>query len=185
MTPDILEELKQLRWVEEAELVPDEEEIVITSKEKSLKTTLTHAIRKGDGRYDPQYISGNKLSEPIPLLLPQYKIYLSTSAFRYAFNNRPKTRRNIGIVPTYERTYPTGQWKVPTIPCYGDTWRQTSTTSLLGDYRNAQNWKERAIIAAVFLQSAEPHYGETWYRTAYAYRLRLVGDEMLEKKTDN
>lgn len=176
-----LYEFKKLKWVQDAET--DGTGYKIKTKKKTLKTVLTHRIMDcGNGygaSYDNRYTQGLALDTPVPLILPQYWIHLRERGFDFTFAKDPgeKAHEQIGFTPTYQGIYSRDAWQIPMGVCYGDSDRNTYGVSTIDEYQSSEGWKERLIIAAVYLQSAEPHYGQTWYRTAYARRLGLIGDE--------
>lgn len=158
----------------------------INTKKGMLSTELTHNIRPGKSSFDPSFKKGKKLKERRRVKLPQYRIYLGERDFWFSLAQEPRyVRANaFGIIPTYQYLHPLTYWTFKERPCYE---RGRGTTpelrSTIEDYIATESWSEKAKIAAVFLQSAIPHYGETWYRTSFAYRLGLVGHEVLEKVT--
>lgn len=178
-----MEELETLRWVSRVTEYDRDgyTGFLLRTRPRTLKIQLTHTIRKGGAVYDGNYQTGSRLKEPTELLLPSYRILLTERHFMFCLNYRPrKAQERIGLYPCYAALSLTKNWNVPGQTCYGNPGAQTGRTTAKEDYRAAKTWREKAIIAAQYLQAAEPHYGETWYRTAYAYRLGLVGKEFLE-----
>lgn len=185
-----LSEFKKIKWVQKAEKTGHG--FKIKTRNKSLKTLLTHKVIDNGGGYgaafDNRYSEGEVLPEPFSLILPQYWIHLESDYFDFTFGEYPgaKADKSIGFTPTYQGIYPKERWGIKKGVCYGDSYKQEDGTheSLIDLYLKSENWKERLIIAAMYLQSAEPHYGKTWYRTSYAARLGLVGEEFITISPD-
>jgi hypothetical protein len=176
-----LKELKKLRWVADAAKIKDG--YAVLTKPGAFKFTLTHNIKAGYSSYDPNYQQGSRLEKTQTLLLPQYWLYLSEhSLFEFSLAKDPDAAREtqIGLVPQYQNLVGKKDWGRQFIPCYGHA---NGDANSANTYRAAKTWRDRANEAAIYLQSATPHYGETWYNTAFAYRLGLVGDEVREDLT--
>lgn len=165
-----LSQIKKLRWVEEVK--QDGPYYLVRTKADQFKMALTHHIQAGYSQYDTKFQRGKKLAEPVAIGLPSYWIRLGKSSFRFFLAEKPKKTYHgmFGMIPQYAKTIELDMWNTPHEPCLGH----------FNDYGYAKTWVERANAAAIYLQASEPHYGETWYCTAYAYRLGLVGDEYFE-----
>lgn len=169
-------QLKKLRWVADAAKIKDG--YAVLTKPNAFKFKLTHKIHAGYSSYDPEYQRGEALEVPQTLLLPQYWIYLSEhSLFEFSLAKDPAAARTprIGMVPQYQNLVGRSEWGKNWIPCYGHAGGDANSANT---YREAKTWRDRANEAAIYLQSAVPHYNEEWYNTAFAYRLGLVGDEV-------
>lgn len=183
----IITELKGLRWVEDA-TTDATNDMYLTTRPDSLNCKLTHKIQdmgRGYGaRFDSRFRSGKALKTKITLKLPSYIVRLSAGNFSFRLKDKPEgTQAQIGIIPTYHYLVSIQEWESYSNVCYGESnGQKKNQTDTQTDYRAATSWREKAIIAVTYLQSAEPHYGYTWYRTAWAYRLGLVGDEFVEGK---
>jgi hypothetical protein len=181
MEPITLAALKKIKWVQDVEKT--DSGFSIKTKKDSLKTTLTHSVKDMGGgygsAYDGRYQCGEILAEPYSLILPQYWIHLKSQGFDFTFAKDPgdNAADYIGFTPTYQGTYSKESWGSEHGVCYGESDRQYDAVSLRDEYCESNSWKERLVIAAMYLQSAEPHYGLTWYRTSYAVRLGLVSGE--------
>lgn len=185
LLPSPTKELKELKWAEQVTALRGSSKgtYVITTKPDMLKIQLTEKLGFGDTLYDHKYNGVGKLKEPITVSLPQYKIYISKNYFRFALKSKPKKPNDIeiGRWPQYTGLVGIGSWRGIFTPCYGDYPQQEDGTNIgmLEAYRMTDSWKDKANIATYFLQTAEPHYGNKWYRTAFAYRMGLVGKEVL------
>lgn len=173
-----LRALKKLRWV--STVKKEVGFYVLRTKKDVFVTKLTHSIRAGRSDYDNGFVAGSRLKEEAVVPMPSYRVYLRNNGFMFSLANKPKNviAGLMGVIPQYDHLTNEQHWKEPLTPCYGNG--RGDTPQLRGtaeDYRYATTWLERAQIAAIYLQSAEPHYGQTWYRTAWAYRLGLIGDE--------
>lgn len=179
MQDNDLKELQTLPWVAEARKTEDG--YAVRTKPGAFQATLTHKIRKGRSAYDETFTSGSRLETPTVITLPEYWFYLGdqkNEVFKFSLvKSPPKVLDHFGMTPQYNQLTSTERWGVPLIPCYGTA---PGDANSLYTYRLAKTWRDRANEVAIYLQSAVPHYSEPWYTTAYAYRLGIVGDEMLE-----
>lgn len=178
---EVLAELLELKWVEEAKEINGG--YAVKTKEHMFRIEMTHAIREGNSSFDNHFTQGTRFAEPVMLDLPAYWITLPDprqSYFKFNLAEKPNiaVEDNLfGMTPQYNQLTEQKGWDKPLTPCYGMGSGPASSTE---DYRNAKDWSECALAAAVYLQAAIPHYNQSWYTTAYAYRLGLVGDEYLE-----
>lgn len=150
---------------------------VIKTKPNALSTYLTHKVsytEVGDT------YCGTELASPLRVALPQYYLELQAQAFYVRLVKKPQPNLpRFGITPQYHLHRYLSEWKDIYQPCYGSGTPETSDTYLL--YCIETDWKKKALIAVEFLQSAIPHYGNYPHWTAnFAYRLGLVGEEILE-----
>lgn len=184
-TEEVLAELLELKWVEEAKVVPNG--YAVKTKQRVFRIEMTHTIKDGYSNFDSSFQAGTKLAEPVMLDLPAYWITLPDPRHAYFMFNladEPKVvaeDHHFGMTPQYNTLTREAGWDKPLTPCYGATSGPASSSQ---DYANAKDWSERALAAAVYLQAAIPHYSQSWYTTAYAYRLGLVGDEYREAKPE-
>ena len=172
-------QLAKLRWVAEAK-ERDGGGYMVRTKPHVFTTLLTHHVRAGDSQYDPDFEVGQPLKENVRVELPEYWVHLTESDFYFSFVEKPERARagRVGVIPQYHSVQDVDGWAVPFLPCYGNSINYSPEgRSTKYDYREAKTWVEKAMVASIYLQSAEPHYGEMWYNTAFAYRLGLVGDE--------
>lgn len=175
--------LKKLRWVADAK-ANGAESYLVQTKAGVFHTVLTHKVIAGYSQYDSSFAQGSKLEKTVNIPLPSYWIELNRLGFRFSLAEKPKpVTTSFGMIPQYEGLTDIGSWNVFRAPCYGNgIGDDPKTRSTKYDYQEAKTWVDKAFVAVIYLQSAEPHYGETWYCTSWAYRLGLVGDEYRDDK---
>jgi hypothetical protein len=177
-----LQALKKLRWV--ADAAKKGTGYALHTKPNVFTVELTHRIIAGYSSYDDGYQQGKALETPVRIPLPPYWFYLDPENFKFSLVAKPEQMRGkFGMIPQYQYLWQPETWGQPFAPCYGNSKDNSPEgRSTIYDYREAKTWVERAIVASIYLQSALPHYGETWYNTAFAYRLGIVGDEYRDDK---
>lgn len=184
-------QLRRLKWVETVKVFrstwwdADTYGFVIKTKPGALWTYLTHTIQnRTAGGYDYLYGCGKKLPQKVKLVLPSYYIKLYPPAqgrFLFALAAEPKKRAmaQIGVIPQYQSVVSKERYGSYYTPCLGHAVGDANSGNT---YLKALDWIGRATEAVIYLQGATPHYTNQWYATAFAYRLGLVGKEMLEKE---
>lgn len=174
------ESLANIKWVESAEAHYGPL-FVVKSKPNTLRMYLTHKIVLRS--YD-EYDASTELPEKMPIYLPQYYIHLEEERFSFQLANKPEARtQHFGVTPQYHTSITQSSWNRVYHPCYGydGSFQPIDSMSTIVNYTDAETWEEKAQIAVIFVQSAQPHYGKDWYRTMFAYRLGLVGEEMVDE----
>lgn len=162
-----MDALKKLYWVKDVTL--RELGCTIVTKPNTLRTKLTHSLKKSD-----LYFSrGKKLSSPIWVFLPSYRLELGDWDFMIDYNKEPKKR--IGNVGSMYPAYGQSGW--------GSVIECAPHTPCLGNYEelyvDADGYLEKANVIAEYLQYAIPD-GGTWLRSIFAYSNGLVGDEIIQ-----
>lgn len=172
------EDIRSLKFVETVRPLVNGR-FVLKTRPNMLSTYVTHKIIRVDAN-DNDTRCGGALTEPIRVFLPQYHIELSQYGFNVRLVKKPKPNmERFGLTPQYHLGRNMKEWRSRYEPCYGNGSRNSDTQYL---YQTETNWKKKALIAVEFLQSAIPHYGERPHWTAqFAYRLGLIGDEILEE----
>lgn len=172
-------ELRTLRWIKTVRATADG--FTIKTKEGVLSTVIDTYIRKLSPSPYSAMGSGSQLETPIRVYLPQYYLRLRESGFTVQLVKKPKpnSQSYFGVTPQYHIGYDIKNWKRQYEPCYGNGRRGEETHS---DYYREKDWRKKAIIASTFLQGAIPHHGERpQWKTDFAYRLGLVGEEVVEQ----
>lgn len=178
-TKQELDSLRSLRWVKSAKKIIDGYEI--RTKPGALTTVLTHKIRKNPyGEID--YDQDVPLQQPTEIALPTYYIKIFEDnryrPFSLRLASKPKKALNIHRLPvTPQYHLDVENWKEYYEPCYGASPSNVSDGRY--SFHAATTLKDKAREVAIFLQGADPHYGRHYWRTCFAYRLGLVGDEVL------
>lgn len=198
LTP--LQELQALSWVEDAQELEPGNKYLVKTRANTLKVYLTKKIKERSEPsfwgWEPNYLGGALLKEKIPVYLPQYHITLTLGGSLDHHGDKPpfalnlaskpeKVTEIIGMCPQYHEVTKAEDWDKPFTPCFG--YGSDPEINVAAEYRDVKTWKERAICAATYLQGAMPHGSEeySWFMTSFAYRLGLVGDEVLEKPEQN
>lgn len=181
---DTIQELKAIKWVADAEKSPDENSFIIHTRPKMLKFQVDHKIYRVSPNID-EFSATLKMKKTMVLDLPEYRILLQKGDFWVALMRKPMPNTKwFGITPQYHDRKEIGTWNKWYVPCYGESDRQYDLRSSILDYKDALTWKEKANIVAIFLQSAHPHYGRDWWTACFAYRLGLLGEEIIDKKQE-
>lgn len=172
-------ELRELRWVETVRPTPYG--FVIKTKAQVLSTMIDTHIKKQDSGSAIHIFQGSALEVPIRVYLPQYYLRLREYGFTVQLVKKPvpNVADRFGLTPQYHLGYDIKRWRIQYEPCYGNGSRGEESQY---DYSSEKDWRKKAIIASTFLQGAIPHHGYRphWY-TDFAYRLGLVGEEVVEQ----
>lgn len=179
---NISQKIAQVKWIEGAWRQGSGYGIV--TKPNMLKTELTHTVVVyKDGKLE----HGTKLEKPILLPLPSYTILLRNPKFGGYFDIRPTDKPNmltpvVKFFPAYRNRH--GDYQTS-----WDSFKPVCIGTYENTYWEAEDWLERAGVAAEFLQLAIPDIpsatdDRTKDRSLYAYGMGIAPPEIVQQATE-